>query len=48
MKRTTATVFCLLGVALIATGVAFIYWPAALITAGIGLLVVGLLVIELD
>ena len=31
----------LLGAALVVAGVAFIYWPAALIVAGLGLLALG-------
>ena len=36
-----STVLDVLGAALIVAGVAFVFWPAALIVAGIGLLAVS-------
>lgn len=36
-------VLSLLGVALILAGAGFVYWPAALVLAGLALLAVGLL-----
>jgi len=46
--RTLIAVFGVLaGLVLILLGVAMIYWPAAIILAGIGLLGIGLLAVDL-
>ena len=45
-RRRLADLFTVAGLVLAVTGVAAIYWPAALIVAGVGLAAIGLLVIE--
>ena len=42
-RRTRLIIITGFGVALVAVGAGFIYWPAALIVGGVALMVVGVL-----
>lgn len=41
-RRTRLTIVAVLGAVLVVAGVAIVYWPAALIVAGVALATVGL------
>lgn len=41
MREVFTTVLELAGIGLVVAGVAFIFWPAALIVAGVGLVLVS-------